>query len=373
VVVRTLPGLRLAGLMAVTALVSGACGATSQPTASTAGSGASQPAAPSATQPAAPSATQPAAPSATPTTQPITIGVVVPTYQNPYWISFRDGAEAEGAARNVKVVVQAATDEGSIEEQTTMLQAMVGLGYDCYIGAPLGPTNLVAPFATIAKKGTPIVVSDGPWDYTAAAAANVPIVTYIASNNTKAGQLDGQEMVRLLGGKGTVAIVAGTSGVIGGEQRDKGFSDAATAGGLQVVQTVAADWDRAKALAAVGTILTAHPDLNGIFAANDAMGLGAEQAVVNASKNIKVLSIDGNSDALASIQSGKLAGTVSQYPYAEAGMTVDACLAALQGATVPKTGDSPIQLVTSANVAAAITAFPKTPTTYDNPYAAVLH
>ena len=82
-----------------------------------------------------------------------------------------------------------------------------------------------------------------------------------------------------------------------------------------MVQTVAADWDREKALNAAGDILRANPDLGGIYAANDTMALGAAQAAQNAGNTtVKVIGTDGDQSALQAIQSGGLTATVSSTP-----------------------------------------------------------
>ena len=144
--------------------------------------------------------------------------------------------------------------------------------------APITGTNLVQPLAQIGQSGATIVNLDSPVDPAAAEAAGVEIATFIASNNDTAGQLAGEEMGRLLAGTGKVAVLGGISGDANSNARTGGFTRAAEAAGLTVVQTVAADWDREKALNAAGDILRANPDLGGFYAANDTMALGAVQA-----------------------------------------------------------------------------------------------
>ena len=72
------------------------------------------------------------------------------------------------------------------------------------------------------------------------------------------------------------------------------------------------------ALTKATDIIAANPDVKAFFAANDDMGLGIVQAVENAGKTgeISVVSVDGNEDALQSVEDGGLYATVAQYPYA---------------------------------------------------------
>ena len=129
-----------------------------------------------------------------------------------------------------------------------------------------------------------------------------------------------------------------------------------------MVQTVAADWDREKALNAAGDVLRANPDLGGIYAANDTMALGAVQAAQNAGNTtVEVIGTDGDQSALDSIKSGGLTATVSQYPYVVGAMGVEACLAAAQGKTLPQKVDAPLALITSDNIDQARPATPGQP------------
>jgi D-allose transport system substrate-binding protein len=87
--------------------------------------------------------------------------------------------------------------------------------------------------------------------------------------------------------------------------------------GLEIVASLPGDWDRGKAANITNDILTKHPDLVAIFAANDGMALGAVETVFAANKGDKVVivGVDGNSDAVKSIKAGRLTASVAQLPY----------------------------------------------------------
>lgn len=117
-------------------------------------------------------------------------------------------------------------------------------------------------------------------------------------------------------------------------------------------------------------MLQANPNITGIFAANDTMGLGAAQAVKNAGKEgkIKIISVDGIQAMLTSIKSGANTGTITQYPYAEGQMAVQACIAKVAGKSIPARVVSPIVFINSANVDKAIASFPKPFGVFDDPF-----
>ena len=299
------------------------------------------------------------------------IAVVLKTLANPYWLATQQGIEAKAKEIGATVTVQAGTDESSIDEQTTIVQTMVGQDYNCFIVAPISNSNLIQPLVTAAKNNIPIVAGDA-FDDAALAAAGVKLTTYVTVRHTDAGKAVAEDMVKRLGGSGKVALIGGLSGHPASIQRLEGFRSGA--GGLEIVQEQPADWDREKALNAADAILRAHPDLKGFYAANDGMALGVQQAVNNAGLTGKVMvfGTDAIDDALTSIEAGQLTGTAAQFPFLMGQIEVEACLAASQGATVEALTVAPQALITSENVVAAKTSSPQPFFEYQSPIAKLL-
>ena len=120
--------------------------------------------------------------------------------------------------------------------------------------------------------------------------------------------------------------------------------------------------------------MTANPDLEGFFVANDDMGLGIARAIANAGKTgqIKVISVDGNKDAFEAVKAGGIDAVVAQYPYVIGAMGLEACQAAMAGKTLPESVKAPVQVVTKETVDAALAAAPKPGEAYDDPFAELL-
>ena len=85
---------------------------------------------------------------------------------------------------------------------------------------------------------------------------------------------------------------------------------------LKMVAQQSADFDRNKAMEVLESILQAHPDIDAVFCGNDAMAMGAYQALVAAgmADKVKVFGFDGAEDVVASIRRGKIVATGMQYP-----------------------------------------------------------
>ncbi|MBX5458662.1 MAG: substrate-binding domain-containing protein [Thermogemmatispora sp.] len=301
------------------------------------------------------------------------VAAVIKGLDNPFFQAMQRGIQDEARSVGVSVTVQAAASITDTTGQADKLQALAGQNYGCYIVNPISGTNLVQALAPISQAGKPIINIDNPISAQAAQAAGIKISTYIGTDNISAGHQAASEMAKLLPTGGKVALIGGIAGDVTSQQRLQGFSQGVPAA-IQIVQTVAADWDRQKALTAAGDILRAHPDLKGFFVANDDMALGVVRAIADAGKQgqVKVVSVDGIQDALKSIQAGQLSATVSQYPYTIGAMGVEACKAALAGKTLPARVTAPTLVVTSDNVAQALANFPKPFSSYVDPFQGLL-
>lgn len=302
------------------------------------------------------------------------IAIVTRNFTNPYWAALRDGALAEGQKLGVKVTVQAGQSETDADGENAQISTLAAQGYDCFGVVPVNATNVITPLTPVARKNIPILDLDTQIDAKASEQAGVSYASFIGSDNLDAGRIAGQKMLEALGGTGKVAILQGIAGEQNGINRDQGFTGAVT-GKLEIVQKAPADYEQDKGLQVTEAILKAHPDITGIFAANDTMGLGAAQAIKNAGRTgqIKVISVDGIQAALDAVKAGTLTGTVTQYPYAEGQLAVQSCLAKHQGKKLPERVVSPIAFIGKDNVDQQIAAFPRPIVAFDNPVEGLLN
>jgi ribose transport system substrate-binding protein len=300
------------------------------------------------------------------------VAVVMKGLENPFFGTMRDGLVAAARDHEVRLRLDTAAGLEDTDGQAAALESLVRRHASCYVVNPITPTNLLEPLAHL-PEGTPIVNIDSPLDSRAARAVGVGVTTYIGTDNVAAGAAGARAMARLLDSGARVAVIAGIPGDAGSGARVRGFK-AGAAGRLRVVQTVAADFVRSRAQLATAELLRADPKLEGVFAVNDEMALGAADAVRadGRRRDVAVIGMDGIRAALAAVASGALSATVAQYPYAIGELGVEACLAATQGARLPVRVDAPVGVVTRANVASAQAAFPEPIERFDNPFARLL-
>ncbi|GAB7127422.1 D-allose transporter substrate-binding protein [Silvimonas sp. JCM 19000] len=260
------------------------------------------------------------------------VAMVLKTLSGPYWVSMRDGIQAEAKKRNVQVDILAPASEDDLQGQQRLVEDVVNKSYKGIGVAPISPVNLVQAIARANKKGTYVVNIDEKVDVNQLRALGGSVVGFASTDNVALGEKAGKYIASLLGkGPHKVAVIEGKAGNVSGDARrtgvDKAFKDA----GITVVSSQPADWDRAKALDVVTNILQRNPDLNAIYAANDTMALGAVQAVKNAGKLGKVIVVgtDGVPEALDSVKRGELTATVAQNPAAIGAKCLDMLLDAV--------------------------------------------
>ena len=302
------------------------------------------------------------------------VGVIIKGLDNPFFQTMKQGIDAAAKADGVSTTVQAAQSITDTTGQADKLNALAGQDFSCFVVNPISGTNLVQGIAQIAAKHKTIVNIDSPVDAAAAKAAGAKIATYIGTDNTAAGKLAGQEMVKQLPSGGAVAAIGGTAGDVTSGARITGFQQGIAGSSVTFLQTVAANWDRQQALTQATTILQANPKLAGFFVANDDMALGVARAVANLGRTgtVKIISVDGIKDALQAVAAGQLTATVAQYPYVIGEMGVEACKAADEGKSLPSSVKAPVELVTKADAAEALAKTPQPFGSYEDPFAALL-
>ncbi|MDI3318044.1 MAG: D-ribose ABC transporter substrate-binding protein [Bacillota bacterium] len=259
----------------------------------------------------------------------VTIALAVSTLNNPYFVTLRDGAQKEADTRGAQLIVYDAQND--LAKQTSQIEDAITKKVDALIVNPVDSSGIVPAVEEANKAGVPVIAVDR-------GVAGGKLAAFIASDNVEAGKLASEALFKALGGKGKVALLMGVPGASATNDRTRGFEQAlGQYGGIQVVARQTANFDRAQGLSVMENLLQAHPDLNGVFAENDEMALGAIQALKSAGKNGKVLvtAIDGTPDGVAAVKAGDLLVTVAQQPSWMGSKAVEYAVDLKAGRSVP--------------------------------------
>jgi ribose/xylose/arabinose/galactoside ABC-type transport system permease subunit/ABC-type sugar transport system substrate-binding protein len=286
----------------------------------------------------------------------LTIAFVPKALNSPFWAEMQQATEREAAAQGVRLVSLAADRETDVERQYQIIENLIQQKVDAILLAPAGSKELVPAIRKANDAGIPILILDTRIDEAAAYSMGAKVLTFIGSDNFEGGAVAGRYLARTLGGKGNVAIIEGISGHETADRRRLGFlKGVEDHPGIRVVASQTADWERARAYTVAENLLQAHPDLDAIFAANDEMALGALEAVAAARRlgRVGVVGFDAIPDALVNIRSGRLLGSVAQFPGEMGRLGVRHAVALLRnGTTPPREILTRVEMIDRSNIGA---------------------
>jgi len=280
----------------------------------------------------------------------VTIPVIVKDTTSFYWQIVLSGARQAGKDLGVNVPELGAQSESDISGQISILENAVA-------GKPaavvIAPTEFKAlgPAIDTAAKSVPIVGIDSSADSKA-------FTSFLTTDNEAGGRIaaDGlAEAIKAKTGaiKGDVALINSLPGVGSLTARDKGFTDeiAAKYPDLKLVATKVADGQATTGLNITTDLLTANPNLVGIFADNLIMAQGAGQAIAEnkAADKVALVGFDSDDKTLGFLDDGTIAALVVQDPYRMGYDGVKTALAASKGEKVEAFVDTGANLVTKAN------------------------
>lgn len=278
--------------------------------------------------------------------QPKQIAIIVSTLNNPWFVFLAETAKEEAESRGYVARIFDSQNNTSLESDH--FENAVALGYDAILLNATDSDGSIANARKAMEAGIPVFCMDRELNNPDAATSQIVSDSY--SGCVELGGL----FVRSLEKKGKYVELLGLVGDNNTWNRSKGFHSVVDQfPGIQMVAQQSADFDRNKAMEVLESILQAHPDVDAVFCGNDAMAMGAYQALVAAgkAKDIQVFGFDGSEDAVHSIQSGGLSATVMQFPQKIAETAVAFSGEYFEGKTAfpPKTLID-VELVTPTNV-----------------------
>ena len=284
-------------------------------------------------------------------------GVLMKTLSNPFWGAMEKGVHAGADAAGVEYFLQAVESDQAAEPQLNTCNTMLEKKPAVMITAAINSTILLPCLKHANELKIPVIDLDGNLDPEITKKAGVAIAFHIGSDNEAAGGKGADYVAEQLGkdAKGPVLVIEGLSGNITGQKRARGFANELkkAAPGLNIVASLPGDWDRQKAANITNDILQRNPDLVAIFCANDGMALGAVEAARAAGKDkVIIVGVDGNSDAVKSINAGRLNASVAQLPYLVGKQAVEGAKKVLAGDKVDENTFVPTLVLTKAVIEA---------------------
>lgn len=281
-------------------------------------------------------------------TTAVTLGLSLSTLNNPFFVTLADGAQAAANAAGVTLTIVDAQDDPARE--ATNIEDLIAQQVSAILINPTDADAIVPSIQKANAAGIPVFTIDR-------GAAGGTVVSHIASDNVAGGRLAGEFLCNALGGTGRVVELEGIAGTSAARDRGAGFNAylSESCPGVTVVARQTANFNRAEGLSVFENILQAETAINGVFAHNDEMILGAIEAAKAAGRagDIVFVGFDAVDDAVAAVNAGDLAATVAQQPAVMGQLGVETALASLRGETVADFIPVALALVNNEGTAAA--------------------
>ena len=283
------------------------------------------------------------------TSGPIRLAVVPKAVGFSFWEDAHKGAEcAASKLKNVKVSWDGVAAETDVSGQVDLLQNFLASGVNGLVYAATDAKTLANVTDQALQKGTPVMNIDSGTN------PQPPSVPVFATDNVAAARKVPDLIAQKLGKKGgKVAFIPFQAGTVTNDQRTQGFKEGLKKHPeLKLVATQSSQSDVNTALRVTQDILTAHPDLNAIFAANEPGVIGAAQAVRQAGKTGKIVIVgwDAAPDEVKGVQSGAISALVVQNPFRMGYDAVNAIVKRIRNGQKSRGEDTGVTFVTKQNI-----------------------
>jgi len=274
------------------------------------------------------------------------VAVVVSTLNNPWFVVLAE--TARDRARELGYETTIFDSQNDPSKESTHFDNLISSSYGAVLFNCTDAEGSVANVRRAKAAGIPVFCMDRE------ITANDAAMSQILSDNYSGCVALGQYFVEQVGESGKYVELLGIVADTNTWNRSKGFHSVVDRfPDLKMLAQQSAEFDRSKALEVLEALLQAHPDINAVFCGNDAMAMGAYQALLAAGKagSVKVFGFDGADDVVRAVAEGKIAATVMQFPKTMARAAAESADQFLKGRKdFPQRVPVTVELVTKDNV-----------------------
>ena len=270
------------------------------------------------------------------------IGVVPKAVSHLFFMSVHAGVRDAERQFGVEVLWNGPEEETDHARQIQIVDSMVARHVDGLALSATDQTALVAPVQRAMNAGIPVTIFDSGLRID-------NYITFVATDNYGAGQTAARKLAELVHRKGKVAMLMHKPGGKSTVDREMGFDDV-MAKEFPAIKVVARQFgmaDRARSRAAAENILTAHPDLDGMFASAEVNSIGAVQALKarGLAGKVRLVTFDFSDAHVEALKDGTIDVMIVQDPYRMGYEAVRTLVDKLNGKAPPKRIDLKARIV----------------------------
>lgn len=282
------------------------------------------------------------------------IALIMKSLANEFFSTMADGAEAHQAEHSdqYELTANGIKDELDSSRQVALVGEMVASGIDAIVIAPADSKALVPALRKAKQAGVVVVNIDNRLDPSVLEQEGLA-VPFVGPDNRAGAKKVGDYLASKLNKGDAVAILEGIRGTDNAQQRLLGFQDAMNEAGMNIVDSQSAQWESGIANTIASSMLSEHPEIKAILAANDSMATGAVAAVkaANRSGEVLIVGFDNVSAIQDAIAANQVLATADQYGDQLAVFGIEYALKLLSdpGAQV-EDKETPVDLVTAESL-----------------------
>ena len=276
--------------------------------------------------------------------QSVDIPIVSKGFQHQFWQAVKLGAEQAAKEFKVTITFEGPENETMVDKQIDMLTAALAKKPQALGFAALDSKAAIPLLKKAQAAKIPVIAFDSGVD------SDIPLTTCTTDNLAAAG-LAADKMAALIGDEGEVAVVVhDQTSRTGIDRRDGFLAGIKKHGKITVVDVQYGGGDQLKSTEITKAILQAHPNLKGVFGANEGSAIGVLNGVKEMKKKVVVIGYDSGKQQKAAITSGEMAGAITQNPIGIGACTVDSAVKALKGESLPKITDTGFYYYDKTNI-----------------------
>jgi ribose transport system substrate-binding protein len=281
---------------------------------------------------------------------PLKIAVIPKGTTHAFWRAVEAGAKDAGQTLSAEIIWKGPLKEDDRSAQIQVVQQFVGQGVSGIVLAPLDSKALLSPVQLAAKQKIPVVIMDSALD----GEVGKDFVSFVATDNKKGGALGGEELGKLMGGKGNVVLLRYAEGSASTEAREAGFLEAiAKFPDIKlIVQNRYGGATADSAAKASLNIIDQIKQADGIFCPNESTTAGMLAALKTAglAGQKKFVGFDATSDLVRALQNNEVQALVAQNPYKMGYESVTTLVKSIRGEKVEPRVDTGVFLITKDNL-----------------------
>lgn len=281
----------------------------------------------------------------------LTVAVIPKGTTHVFWKSVEAGARQAGEELGVEIRWKGPIKENDRAQQIDVVQQFVSEGVDAIVLAPLDDQALLQPCQAAMAKGIPVVIFDSALK----GEAGKDFVSFVATDNFKGGKLGGEELVRLLSGQGSVAMLRYQVGSASTEERENGFLEAIrkAPGEMKVLTSNQYGGPTVgDAITVAENMLDHLQKADGVFAPNESTTVGMLTTLQrhNLAGKTRFVGFDASDTLIEGLRKDEIQALVVQNPKKMGYLGVKTAVARAKGEKVEVRVDTGVALITRENL-----------------------